>query len=170
MNGSNDPIDTKGSTNEVETALDESTKLPTEAQVRILTPVVRTQGFAAGEPNLVSATIRFQTLNDNKDRNSVITVTIRDATNSIIAFIDNIFDEFKDRRLYGPYDMQIVNCVAKSLVRPGGSVTVYFVQNANDEWHTNFLVDLAFSDGSHLAIEEQDLSFTGDHPKQVFGL
>jgi hypothetical protein len=122
------------------------------------------------ESQLVSATVRFQTLNDNKDRNSVVTVTVRDATNGIIVFVDNIFDEFKDRRLYGPYDMHVLNSAAKSLVRPGGSLTVYFVQNANDEWHTNLLVDLAFSDGSHIAVEEQDLSFTGDHPKQIFGL
>ncbi len=122
------------------------------------------------DPQLVSATVRFQTLNDNKDRNSLVTVTVRDATNEIIAFVDNIFDEFKDNRFYGPYDMHVLNSVAKHLVRPGGSLTVYFVQNANDEWHTNLLVDLAFSDGSHIAVEEQDLSFTGGHPKQVFGL
>jgi hypothetical protein len=57
------------------------------------------QPINSGEPYFVSATVRFQTLNDNKDRNSVVTVTVRDATNAIIAFVDNIFDEFKDRRL-----------------------------------------------------------------------
>jgi hypothetical protein len=128
------------------------------------------QVIAASEPQLVSATVRFQTLDDQKDRNSGVAVTVRDSTNEIIAFVDNIFDEFKDRRLYGPYDMHVINSVVKSMVRPGGSLTVYFVQNANDEWHTNLLVDLAFNDGSHIAIEEQDLSFTGDHPKQLFGL
>ena len=64
-----------------------------------------------GEPVLISATVRFQTLNDDKHRNSVVTVTVRDATNGIIAYVDNIFDEFKDQRNYGPYDMQVMNPV-----------------------------------------------------------
>ncbi len=155
--------DTKGSANEAAAP-------PTETPMRVVPPVAPATELSAGEPTLMSATVRFQALDDGKERNSVVTVTVRDGTNQIIAFIDNIFDEFKPHRLYGPYDMQVVNSVAKSLVRPGGSVTVYFLQTANDEWHTNMLVDLAFSDATHLAIEEQDLSFTGDHPKQVFGL
>jgi hypothetical protein len=119
---------------------------------------------------LVSATVTFKTNNDGKARNSYVSVTARDATNLIIAEVSDTFDEFKDNRQYGPYDMQVLNPVAKHLVRPGGTLTLYFGQDANDEWHTNVLLDLAFSDGSHIASEEQDLSFTGDKPKKVFGI
>lgn len=121
-------------------------------------------------PTLVSATVTFKTNNDDKHRNSYVSVTVRDAHNAIIAQVSDIFDEFKDNRQYGPYDMHVMNPTAKNLVRPGGSITIYFGQDANDEWHTNILIDLAFSDGSHIATEEQDLSFTGDKPKKVFGI
>src|SRR3972149_12265627 len=97
-------------------------------------PSGRSELTTRGEPTLASATVRFLSLDDGKERNSIVTVTVRDATNAVVAFIDNIFDEFKPRRLYGPYDMQVVNAVDKSLVRPGGSVTVYFLQTSNAEF------------------------------------
>ena len=152
------------------TNIAEDTSPPPPATADEATPDVTCAPASVGTPFLVSATVTFKTNNDDKHRNSYVSVTARDATNLIIAEVSDTFDEFKDNRQYGPYDMQVLNPAPKHLVRPGGTLTLYFGQDANDEWHTNVLLDLAFSDGSHIATEEQDLSFTGDKPKKVFGI
>jgi hypothetical protein len=76
----------------------------------------------------------------------------------------------------GPFDLKILNPAPLPSVKPGGSVILSWtpwsagIGGATDEWHFSMSLDLAFSDGKHVSIQEDGLRLTAAQPTLSFGL
>jgi hypothetical protein len=131
------------------------------------------------DPTLVSAQVTFLTTDDNKEKDSVIEIVIRDLSNNIIARASNNYGEFGEHSTNGPFSLVIFSQAPLSSLKPGGSINLHFTplnpgvpifNPNNDEWHFNLFVDLVFSDDSHIATSENGLRMSGGSSQQVFGL
>ena len=123
----------------------------------------------ADDPTLVGATISFHTNDDDKDNDTHVTVTVRQRDGIIAARIDDDFGVFHDHEDNGPFDLKIINAVAKSELRTG-NITLRIDPNGNDTWRFNFFADLIFSDDSHLSAEADGLDLAQDRQQQSFGI
>jgi len=126
-------------------------------------------------PNLTSAKITFQTGDDDKRKESSLDITVRDNADEIIARAVDSFGLFDNNTVNGPFDVPILNTVDISSVKPGGSLVLSWTPWAGglgntDEWHFSLALSLAFSDGQHVAIQEDGLRLTASQPTLTFGL
>jgi hypothetical protein len=126
-------------------------------------------------PTLTSAKITFQTGDDDKRKESSLDISVRDNTDEIIAKAVDSFGLFDNNTVNGPFDLPILNTVDISRVKPGGSLVLSWTPWAGgigntDEWHFSMGLTLAFSDGQHVAIQEDGLRLTAGQPTLTFGL
>jgi hypothetical protein len=126
-------------------------------------------------PTLTSARITFQTGDDDKRKESSLEISVRDKSNQIIAQAVDSYGLFDNNTVNGPFDLQILNPVHISAVKSGGSLVLSWTPWANsigntDEWHFGLSLDLAFSNGQHVAIAENGLRLTAAQPTVTFGL
>jgi hypothetical protein len=126
-------------------------------------------------PTLESARITFQTGDDDKRKESSLDISVRDNTGEVIAKAVDSFGLFDNNTVNGPFDLEVLNTDPLSRVKPGGSLVLSWVPWANsigntDEWHFSLSLDLAFSDGEHVAIQEDGLRLTAGQPTLTFGL
>jgi hypothetical protein len=120
-------------------------------------------------PTLTEAQVSFHTNDEDKDDDTHVTVTIRQRDGTIAARIDDDFGHFNDHSNNGPFGLLILNPAEKAELNQG-NVTVRIDPNGNDTWRFNFFVDLAFSDGSHLNAEANNLELTQDRQQQAFAV
>ena len=125
-------------------------------------------------PTLASAKITFQTGDDDKRKESSLDISVRDNTDQIIAQAVDSYGLFDNNTLNGPFDLQIVNPADISSVQPGGSLVLSWTPWSHlantDEWHFSLSLALGFSDGEHVAIQEDGLRLTASQPTLSFGL
>ena len=122
----------------------------------------------SAEPTLAGATILFHTNDDDKDGNTHVTVTVRQRDGIIAARIDNNFGHFNDHSNNGPFNLIVFNRSTKAALQDGNA-TLRIDPNGSDEWHTNVLLDLIFSDASHLGAAVDGLELDDDHRERTFG-
>jgi hypothetical protein len=106
------------------------------------------------EPFLVSALASFHTNDDDKDDDTILTVTIERAPDEF-AKVDNIIGTFDDHTDNGPFGLSIQGLISKSTL-PGATTTLRIQPDGNDTWRFNYFLDLVYSDGTH-----QRFSFFG---------
>ncbi|MGA3048460.1 MAG: hypothetical protein ABSD67_17640 [Terracidiphilus sp.] len=124
---------------------------------------------------LESAKITFQTGDDDKRKESSLDISVRDKSDEIIAKAVDSYGLFDNNTVNGPFDLQILNPTHISAVKPGGSLVLSWTPwsggiGNTDEWHFSLSLVLAFSDGEHVAIQEDGLRLTAGQPTLTFGL
>jgi hypothetical protein len=127
------------------------------------------------KPKLTAAKISFQTGDDDKRKESSLDISVRDNSDQIIAKAVDSYGLFDNNTLNGPFDLQIFSPAELSTVKPGGSLVLSWTPwsggiGNTDEWHFSLSLDLAFSDGEHVAIQEDGLRLTAGQPTLTFGL
>jgi hypothetical protein len=126
-------------------------------------------------PTLESAKITFQTGDDDKRKESSLDIAVRDNSDQIIARAVDSYGLFDNNTVNGPFDLQVLNPADISTVKTGGSLVLSWTPwsggiGNTDEWHFNISLVLAFSDGEHVAIQEDGLRLTASQPTLSFGL
>lgn len=127
-------------------------------------------------PSLSTATVTFQTGDDDKRKESSVDLTVRDKTSNIVASVQDAFGLFDNNTINGPFDLEILNSVDLSAIRPGGTVVLSWqpwkdlTTGNTDEWHFSMNVNLAFSDGEHVAVQEDGLRLTAAEATLQFGI
>lgn len=126
-------------------------------------------------PTLTSAKITFQTGDDDKRKESSLDIAVHDNSDEIIARAVDLFGLFDNNTVNGPFDLQVLNTVDISTVKPGGSLVLSWTPwsgglGNTDEWHFSLSLVLGFSDGEHVAIQEDGLRLTAGQPTLSFGL
>jgi len=119
--------------------------------------------------NLRNCTVKFHTNDEDKDSDTHVTVTVRDASQVIAARIDNDFGHFDDQSDNGPFGMLVKNQSSKAVLQ-AGNVTLRVDPNGHDTWRFNFFLDLIFDDGSRLSGGASGLELTQDRRETSFGL
>jgi len=120
-------------------------------------------------PNLSSSTIKFHTNDDDKDDDTHVTVTVRDANGLIAARIDSDFGHFNDNSDNGPFGLHIINRSPKSAME-NGSISIRIDPNGHDTWKFNFYLELIFDDGSVLPAGANGLSLSQNNREVAFPL
>jgi hypothetical protein len=118
---------------------------------------------------LIAARIFFHTNDDDKDRDTHVTVTVREINGIIAARVDSdfaLFDDFSDA---GPFSLAITDPGTVTELR-GGIVTIRIDPNGDDSWRFNFFLDLLFSNGSHLSSDAAGLELTNNRVQSSFGI
>lgn len=118
---------------------------------------------------LTNCNINFHTNNDDKDNDTLVTVTVHDANNVVAARVSNDFGHFDDNSDAGPFALAVQHRSAKADLQRG-KVTIRIDPNGHDTWRFNFFLDLLFSDGSHLSGGANGLELNQDQREQSFGL
>jgi hypothetical protein len=124
---------------------------------------------------LASAKITFQTGDDDKRKESSLDISVRDNSDEIIAKAVDSYGLFDNNTVNGPFDLQVLNPADISTVKPGGSLVLSWTPwsgglGNTDEWHFSLSLVLAFTDGEHVAIQEDGLRLTAGQPTLTFGL
>jgi len=112
-------------------------------------------------PNLIYSTIKFHTNDDDKDGDTHVTITVRDANQVIAARVDSDFGHFNDNSENGPFGLIIKNRSSRSILE-NGNINIRIDPNGHDNWKFNFLLDLHFDDGSILSSGANGLDLNQD--------
>jgi hypothetical protein len=120
------------------------------------------------EPTLVGANITFHTNDEDKDNDTLISVTVQKGA-TVVAQIEDRFQHFNDHSDAGPFDLLLVNPLTRDQLKTG-KVKIAIKPNGNDTWRFNFFLDLRFSDGSHLFGRASRLQLTETFTTQDFGI
>ena len=120
------------------------------------------------DPTLVNANITFHTNDEDKDDDTVVSVTVGKG-GTIAAQVTDRFQHFNDHSDAGPFDLVINNPLTRDDLKTG-VVNLGITPNGNDTWHFNFFLDLRFSDGSHLFARASRLELTQELALSFFGI
>ena len=123
------------------------------------------------DPNAVlsGATVSFHTHDDDKDHDTNVTVTVRQHDGTIAAHLSDPFGHFADHSDSGPFNLELFNPGTRGEVQ-GGNFTVRIDPVGNDTWRFNMVLDLRFSDGSHMNSGVDGLELTDERQQQAFGM
>jgi hypothetical protein len=122
------------------------------------------------DPTLVNANITFHTNDEDKNDDTVVSVSVRRYA-TIAAQITDRFQHFNDHSDAGPFDLEIVTPFTRDELKTGGFiVNLEITPNGNDTWRFNFFLDLRFSDGSHLFGRASRLQLTESLNRCSFGI
>ena len=126
-------------------------------------------------PKLTSAKITFQTGDDDKRKESSLNIAVRNNSDEIIAQAVDSYGLFDNDTVNGPFDLEVLNPAEISTVKNGGSMVLSWTPWSNsigntDEWHFSLSLNLAFTNGEHVAIQENGLRLTASQPTLVFGV
>jgi len=120
------------------------------------------------EPTLVGANITFHTNDEDKDADTLVSVSVQKGA-TVAAQIEDRFQHFSDHSDAGPFDLLVVNSLTRDQLKTGNT-RIGIKPNGNDTWRFNFFVDLRFSDGSHLFARASRLQLTETFTVQDFGI
>jgi hypothetical protein len=121
------------------------------------------------KPTLVGANITFHTNDEDKNSDTLVSVSVQDSAATIAAQIEDNFQHFADHSDAGPYDLLLVNQLTRDQLKTG-HMTIGITLNGSDTWRFNFFLDLRFSDGSHLFARASRLQLTETFNGQNFGI
>jgi hypothetical protein len=124
------------------------------------------------DPTLTGANVTFHTNDEDKDFDTEVSVQVhlRDRRTTA-ARLSGALAHFDDHSDHGPFDLVVVTPATREQLRTG-SVTISIIPVGNDTWRFNFLLDLVFSDGSHLISRANGIELTDDKSSrtQTFGI
>ncbi|MFE9423540.1 hypothetical protein ACFYNO_11340 [Kitasatospora sp. NPDC006697] len=110
------------------------------------------RGHRAPGATLQGASVSFHSDHDQKDRDTSVTVIVRDIDGNTAARISSTFGLFEAYSDDGPFQLAILNHTPGELLR-GGQTTLRIDPHGHNHWEPNLYVDLVFSDGSHLSTD-----------------
>lgn len=105
----------------------------------------------------------------NKDHDTHVTATVRRRDGTVAARVSDNFGNFPENGDNGPFDLDLVEGGTLNDLR-GSEVTIHIDPVGNDTWGFNYFLDLAFSDGSHLTSDANDIELTEEAQEQTFGI
>jgi len=120
--------------------------------------------------NLTTATVTFNTLDDNKDSDTLLTVQVLDVNGRVDATASGFFGEFANGSSH-PIPLRVRPGVKwETLV--GGNLKVSIQPNGDDTWKFGFVADLEFDDFdfSITTVERTSLSEDPDKKTKLFPL
>jgi hypothetical protein len=120
-------------------------------------------------PPMNRAMISFQTNDENKDFDTQVTVTVRDANGVTVATLSGAFGEFPDSTRSVTYPLQTLNGSALNLLQ-GGTVNLHVQPVGNDTWRFGFFLNILLTDGSRLAVGTNSMSLSESHQDQMFSI
>ena len=119
---------------------------------------------------LHNAQITFRTNQDNKNKETNVTVEVRDNAGDLAARISDAFGEFPDQTTNGPFSLEILKKEEKALL-DGGSVLLRIDPKGSDSWDFNFVLELYFEDGTRLSASADGLQLNEKELEtQIFGI
>jgi hypothetical protein len=121
------------------------------------------------KPTLIGANITFHTNDDDKNGDTLVSVSVQSSTATVAAQIEDNFQHFADHSDAGPYDLLLVTPLTRDQLKTG-NMTIGIKPNGNDTWRFNFFLDLRFSDGSHLFARASRLQLTETFGGLSFGI
>src|SRR5262249_48368850 len=96
---------------------------------------------AANPAPVISINITFQTLDDNKDRDTRIVAQIKSRDGRVLAELDGLTEEFPDHSKKGPYTMRVLLPFTDAELRE--STLVLTAQPVgHDTWRFNAALDI----------------------------
>jgi len=116
------------------------------------------------QDNLLTACdVTFHTLDDDKDRYTHVTITVRNGAKEEVASIDDDFGYFAANSNNGPFNLSIVKQVPKSTFGANGWVNIRIdPSNEFDTWTFNLKLGLVFTDGKSLNANENEIELTAE--------
>src|SRR5262249_32376668 len=120
------------------------------------------------DPTLVNANITFHTNDEDKNDDTLVTVSVQKG-DTVAARTSDRFQHFNDHSDAGPFDLEIVTPLTRDDLKTG-LVSMEITPNGNDTWRFNFFLDLRFSDGSHLFARASRLQLTESLNRTFFGI
>jgi hypothetical protein len=129
------------------------------------------QEEAMPDPTLQSAAVTFYTGDtDDKDRDTQVTITVRQQDGVIAARASDNFGLFPNNSNNGPYNLVIENNSPKTVLR-SGSVEILINPVGDDRWVCNFDLELGFTDGSKLSADAANVDLDSTRQtSQTFGI
>ena len=118
---------------------------------------------------LTSASITFHTNDEDKDPDTRVEVSVELVHNIVVASMSDALGHFDDKSDNGPYDLLLAAPATRGELKTG-HVSIKIVPNGHDTWHFNFLLDLLFSDDTHLIARANGLELTETLQKLSFGI
>lgn len=102
---------------------------------------------AAADPvTLSSVEAVFETTTNDKDHDSLVTVTVKRG-NTIIASMSNIGGKFDDHSNHS-YSLDVAGTWTRDDLKNRTKTELSFSTNGNDKWEFNYVIRLNWSDGT----------------------
>ena len=118
---------------------------------------------------LTNCKITFNTLDDDKDFDTLLTISVRDHNNTLAAYTSNTYGCFHDEHPNGPYALEIRNPSTKESLQ-NGTINLNVNPVGNDTWRFNFTLNLIFSDGSSLSASANNIELNEDNTNITLGI
>jgi hypothetical protein len=121
-------------------------------------------------PSLVNAMVSFRTNDDDKNKETNVTVEVSDNQGELAARISDPFGLFDDQTTNGPFDLELIKREDKSMLQ-GGTAMLRIDPAGDDSWNFNFLLELHFDDSTTLTASADGLQLN-EHQlqSQTFGI
>jgi len=120
---------------------------------------------------LTGANVTFHTQTVPKNANSEIEIVVTDTTGAIAAQEANSYGPFAASSTHGPFPVKVLNQVPKNQLQPGGSLALNWLPNpTGSAWEFNFNMDLIFSDGSNIVVDQNGVFLDPAANQAVYGL
>lgn len=121
-------------------------------------------------PQLKNASITFRTNDDDKNKETNVTVEVRDNLGELAARISDPFGLFDDQTTNGPFNLEVLKKDEKAVL-DGGNVMLRIDPAGDDSWNFNYLLELYFDDGSRLTSSADGLQLNEHQLQtQMFGI
>jgi hypothetical protein len=120
--------------------------------------------ITAADPNanLVAATITFNTIDDDKDADTLVTSEVDDVNGNIAALAQDFYTRFPDHTTNGPFDLEVGAATAAEL--NGGQFILTIAPTGHDTWIFGFRLKLFFDDGKMALCGKGKVVLTQDSP------
>jgi hypothetical protein len=119
---------------------------------------------------LRNAQITFRTNEDDKNKETNVTVEVRDNVGDVAARISDPFGLFDDQTTNGPFSLEVLKKEEKALL-DGGTVLLRIDPAGDDSWDFNFVLELYFDDGTRLSASADGLQLNEHQLQtQMFGI
>jgi hypothetical protein len=131
--------------------------------VAVLASAVRGTGAVrATEITLVSAEAVFETTTNDKDHDSLVTVTVKRG-NTVIAAASNIGGHWNDHSTHA-VNLDVGGGWTRSELASRTKTELSMATNGNDKWEFNYVLRLNWSDGTRTEQRFDGLVLTQDDP------
>jgi hypothetical protein len=132
--------------------------------------IIAAIGFMVASPapasaqTLRSASITFHTNDDDKDNDTVVTISVQ-AGNYEVASLVNSGTRFPDQSDSGPFALNIHGNPSLDSLRHG-KLHVHIAPNGHDHWKFNATLTFEFTDGTRLTPGWTGFDVNQDRPDQ----
>ena len=119
---------------------------------------------------LTSASAHFTTLDDDKNDDTLLDITVRLMDGTVIAAAaQGTFGGFGNDSYADSIDLPIGVSATRGALKTG-NVRITIAPTGNDTWRFNVFVDFLFSDGSHVMAKANHLELTEHSLEQAIGV